>query len=117
MVFGGEWFLVVEKKNELKKPTCLLGDEKPMDTSDRIYELYLILRRRSQELADHGLSLGLGPRSASGFPGRLTRDSYVVSLEIPGCRKIGKIWKIGFLNSRDQNKNLTFFLMWPVFLI
>ena len=39
------------EKNELKKATCLLGDEKPMDTSDRIYELALILRRRSQELA------------------------------------------------------------------
>ena len=29
----------------------MLGGEKPIDASDRIYELYLILRRRSQELA------------------------------------------------------------------
>ena len=31
MIFGGG-------KNELKKPTCMLGDEKPIDASDRIYE-------------------------------------------------------------------------------
>ena len=41
------WMILGGWKNELKKATCLLGDEKPMDTSDRIYELYLILRRRS----------------------------------------------------------------------
>ena len=47
-------------------------------------------------------------------PGRLTRDSQVVSLEIPRFpvhffgKKYGKIVKICFLDSRDQNKILKF---------
>ena len=70
-----------------------------MDTSDRIYELYLILRRRSQELAHHwaaGKSSGYAPAlrrrvvsleipgsSHSRLPGRLTRDNGIPGHDIP----------------------------------
>ena len=39
------------EKNELKKPTSMLGGEKPKDDASRIIDLYLLLRRRSQNLA------------------------------------------------------------------
>ena len=50
----------------------------------------------------------------SRFPGRLTRDSQVVSLEIPRflvhlfIKNSGKIVKISLSDSRDQNKILKF---------
>ena len=45
----------------------MLEGEKPIDASDRIYELYLILRRRSQELPSQ-LPLRAVPDPAPGLP-------------------------------------------------
>ena len=66
--------------------------------------------------AAHGAHLQniIGPATADKSSGRLTRDSQVVSLEIPRfpahffVKNSRKIVNIGFLDYQDQNKILKF---------
>ena len=100
------------EKNELKKPTSMLGDEEPKDDARRIIDLYLLLRRWSQNPAGYPARCLAGypagyRASHSRLPGRLTRDN-----GIPGSLVIPRSFHSRF---QDFRPKISFFIVKSIF--
>ena len=75
---------------------------------------FVEIRKTENPLLRRGVPAAGKPGPAGLAGRRLTRDSWVVSFDIPRfpthffAKNSGKLVKIGFLDSRDQNKILKF---------